>query len=391
MKIKKTRFEISLDESIVILSYLYELSKIKFPVGHLRVYQIVSLPHSRKEIVSVENFYEDTNTGFNISFSRDILVILRWRNAPCFLSFTTFKNDDNNETVYFGFDGEEIDDEPYDEELDGYELYKTILEQALNKSEIHKQIFSFSNIYSSNMIGNLKKVDSQKIFYHDLLLPDFQKDQIEFFSNKILESDHSQRILITGYAGVGKSEVLENIIHNLMGDLLILKLERLNIDFSKLFAFLNIFDNSLLVIDDLDNLTMNSDTRNIFYDLLMLMDSYKNSKIHIAASINENKFKYIKSHLAFKFDSIISINEIEPDYYMSLIKRETDNEEILTSITDSLLEKMKEKMVSGAFIVKFIGQLKDKLNTYAEINEETVDHYFDIIYRSYYNEIIVDD
>ncbi len=176
-----------------------------------------------------------------------------------------------------------------------------------------------------------------------------------------------------------------------MGDLLIVKLERLNIDFSQLFAFLNIFDNSLLVIDDLDNLTMNSDTRNTFYDLLMLMDSYKNSKIHIAASINENKFKYIKPHLAFKFDSIVSINEIESDYYMSLIKRETDNEEILTSITDSLLEKMEEKMVSGAFIVKFIGQLKDKVNNYREINEEIVDHYFDIIYRSYYNEIIVDN
>ena len=269
-------------------------------------------------------------------------------------------------------------------------MYEFIRMESYRKSGIHKKCFSYNYTFSRNVIDDLKQINKDRLNNEPVFLPKDKLHQIEKFKKRALVSDKAVRILLNGSPGTGKSQLIENIMHHLYGELIIVKVQGFKTDFRMIFEFLSIFDKALLIIDDVDIFLKNREDNHSaidrLYDFLQIIDSSKFDKVHVLATTNDKKMVDLAASRPGRFDVIMNIEGIKAENYFDLIKRETSNTEILNSISDELLLKMEEKKVSGAFIVNLVNQLISERFYSKEVNEIIADQYFDLLYEGFYKE-----
>lgn len=405
MKKGTTRFPISSNEFTIILSYLYDLFKQNESQIDLynngdykeeyKVIDILTIPSSNREIVKVAEFHKCLHTGLNILYSTNSLVILYRYGTTYYISFTidrydSEKDDTPREYVVIGIDSKHDEEYEYLQDFDIYEMYEFIRMESYRKSGIHKKCFSYNYTFSRNVIDDLKQINKDRLNNEPVFLPKDKLHQIEKFKKRALVSDKAVRILLNGSPGTGKSQLIENIMHHLYGELIIVKVQGFKTDFRMIFEFLSIFDKALLIIDDVDIFLKNREDNHSaidrLYDFLQIIDSSKFDKVHVLATTNDKKMVDLAASRPGRFDVIMNIEGIKAENYFDLIKRETSNTEILNSISDELLLKMEEKKVSGAFIVNLVNQLISERFYSKEVNEIIADQYFDLLYEGFYKE-----
>ncbi|MBZ0181568.1 MAG: ATP-binding protein [Melioribacteraceae bacterium] len=401
----RSSIEISSNESIIILSYLYDLyvkSQSEYDLynqdehdDEFRVTHILSIPSSKREMVEIAEFYKCTDTGLHKNYRSNTLVILVRKGTTYYITIQIERLESETkrpprEITMISIDCKHDENYYFPQDLDDYEIYRFLQEESYRKSGIHKKCFRYDYTFSPNLLDDIKEINRERLNDEPVYLPKEKLYQIEKFMKRVLVSDKAIRILLSGAPGTGKSQLIENVMHNLYGKIIIIKVQGFKTDFRMVFEFLKVFDKALLVIDDIDiflkNREENHHTIDRLFEFLQLIDSSKFDKVHILATTNDKKMVDLAASRPGRFDVIMDIEGIKAENYMDLIKRETENNEIIESISDALLQKMEEKKVSGAFIVNFIDQLRSERFYSNSVNAEIADQYFNLLYEGFYKE-----
>jgi len=115
------------------------------------------------------------------------------------------------------------------------------------------------------------------------------------------------------------------------------------------------------------------------------LDGFIPNNIFILAATNDKKLVDEAAARPGRFDLILDIGEIEVDNYISLIKRETDDNNILELFSPQILNKMEDKKVSGAFIVNLVKQLKTIRVSGHSVDYEIFADLFNQLYKGFYD------
>jgi hypothetical protein len=102
------------------------------------------------------------------------------------------------------------------------------------------------------------------------------------------------------------------------------------------------------------------------------------------ASTNDKKLVDLAASRPGRFDLILDVSEIEAKNYIDLVKRETDNPEILKFFDNNVIESLKVKKVTGAFIVSLIKQLNSHLLMNGKISFDEFNEYLDTTHKGFY-------
>lgn len=235
-----------------------------------------------------------------------------------------------------------------------------------------------------NLMKNMDNVD-----LNDIFLPENVRNEIDKFIycfNNYKNIGISLKYLFSGDPGVGKTEVMRAIINKCKGNGNISIVKSVS-DFSSIFEFVSSFELSLLCIDDIDLLLGNradyTDSRGL-QGFLDALDGVMKNNVFIISTTNDKKLVDVAATRPGRFSSIIDFTNIEEKFYMKLVNKVTDDEEVLGYITDSVLDRFSRNKVSGSFIVNFVKNLKVLKSCRENISEKDIVDYFDMSYSGFY-------
>ncbi len=236
-------------------------------------------------------------------------------------------------------------------------------------------------------ITPIRNVDDVKL--EDIFIPEKTKEEVQKFIycfRNYKKMGMSLKYLLSGDPGVGKTEVMRAIINSCKGYGNISVIKSVN-SFSAIMDFVSSFELSMLCIDDIDMLLGN---RSQYTETLTLkgflesLDGIMKNNVFIISTTNDKKLVDEAATRPGRFSSIIDFGNIEPMYYMNLVKRVTKDEEILGIFDDELLERFEVNSVSGSFIVNFVKNITVMKKYRGEITKDDVMEYYESSYRGFY-------
>jgi ATP-dependent 26S proteasome regulatory subunit len=181
---------------------------------------------------------------------------------------------------------------------------------------------------------------------------------------------------------------MNSIITNLKDKATIVICNGVNMEMEKIFEFCGLFEPCILVIDDIDFVAGSRDNNNKNNDqlgfLLQALDGFIPNNVFILASTNDKKLVDEAAKRPGRFDLILDIGEIEADNYISLVRRETSDNNIIDLFDRQVLNKLEDKKVSGAFIVNLVKQLKTIRTSGEDINHDIFTDIFNLLYKGFY-------
>lgn len=286
----------------------------------------------------------------------------------------------------------------HDGTMDCSDFIKELREKSLRNSFLNNKIMTISKspAFGQDLFECLKVTQIKKVSLNDIFIPPLKKEQFDRFIDAILnwENDNMPlRYLLNGPPGTGKSQLINSVIEQTKGKITVFVMNSIgggagrDISFSEVFEFCSNFERCLLVIDDLD--LYFSDRDRIFDKkelqyFLSSMDGYFQNNLFVLASTNDKKMVDIAASRPGRFDLVLDIEEINSSNYLSLILRETNDEQIIGFFTPELLSSFALKKVTGAYIVSFIKQLKNLLKSKGRITQKDFENYLNLTYNGFY-------
>jgi SpoVK/Ycf46/Vps4 family AAA+-type ATPase len=217
-----------------------------------------------------------------------------------------------------------------------------------------------------------------------------KKEQCERFIKAVKNYEKERcvlRYLFNGAPGTAKTQLINAIMNELNGTVNFFVMGGAEISLTEVFNFVRQFEKCVLVIDDLDLVVGNRDNRTNYKDMavfLSTLDGHLPNSLFLLASTNDKKLVDLAASRPGRFDMILDIDAIDNDNYMSLIKRETDDDEILSFFNTNILEMFLARKVTGAYIVSFIKQLKNLKYTNGILTSEDFNNYLNLTYNGFY-------
>jgi SpoVK/Ycf46/Vps4 family AAA+-type ATPase len=149
-----------------------------------------------------------------------------------------------------------------------------------------------------------------------------------------------------------------------------------------------LFSPSLLVIDDLDFIAgerEDNPRKNPLGEFLQALDGLLPNNVFVLASTNDKKLVDAAAQRPGRFDMILDIAEIESNNYLQLIRRETKDTEIIKLFDDETLIYLRDKKVTGAFIVSLIKQVNNAIQINGKLSKTEFLDYLDLAYKGFYD------
>lgn len=286
----------------------------------------------------------------------------------------------------------------HDGSMDCSDFIKELREKSLRNSFFNNKIITIqkSPAFGQDLIECLKVTEIKKVNLNDIFIPPLKREQFERFINTIESMDDDNpplKYLLNGPPGTGKSQLINAIIEETKGKITVFIMNCVgrgdgrDITFNEVFEFCSNFEKCLLVIDDLDlyfsDRERNYKKKELQY-FLSVMDGYFQNNLFVLASTNDKKMVDIAASRPGRFDLILDIEEINSSNYLSLILRETDDEQIIGFFTPELLSSFAMKKVTGAYIVSFIKQLKSVKKNKGSITAKDFEDYLNLTYNGFY-------
>jgi ATP-dependent 26S proteasome regulatory subunit len=239
----------------------------------------------------------------------------------------------------------------------------------------------------------IKPIEVKGRNLEEILLPFECIEAINLFIQTLRHFDHIHRplrFLLNGKPGTGKTETVRSIIEACKGYATFLLVEG-RCELREVFELASFFTPAVVCLDDIDlsfGNRLQSVDRHRLGDFLNLMDGFNKNNIFVLATTNDKDWVDVAASRPGRFDMILDVNLLEPSLYLELIRQRCPNEEIIRLFDDSILEEMKEKKVSGAFVVNLIKHIEIK----HALNHVTLDsgHVRDAIekmYRGFYKRV----
>lgn len=262
---------------------------------------------------------------------------------------------------------------------------------------------SIKNSYYKNNILSVKLDDFNNLNIYEMKIDEFKNesldkiyvpDQIKSELKRFKECaenfeliGYGLRYLLCGSPGTGKTKSVRSLINLLYGKVTILVATG-EMDFKSLFDFARLLSPAVICMDDLDLITGSRETgyfSNSLGNFLQELDGFEKNNIFLLATTNDKSLIDKAASRPGRFDMILDFGRIHKSDYFNLINSSTNNKQILELFDEDLLDKLKKKNVTGAFIVNLIKQLEIKSKLDPEYDLKNYLHdLIDISHRGFY-------
>ena len=244
---------------------------------------------------------------------------------------------------------------------------------------------------SSGILQNLEIMDSPFHNLGSLYIPKAKMDQVQrfiFSINNYGENMYSLRYLLSGKPGTGKTQIIRAIISAVRDKATVLFCKGGKLPLTDIFSFCKKFTPCLLVIDDVDFIAGNRGenfNRDQLGTFLQILDGIMPNNVFLLASTNDKSLVDAAASRPGRFDMILDISEIDSAHYLSLVNRETTNTSIINFFNEEVLNDLKQKKVTGAFIVSLVKQLKSAINMRGELSKDDFLEYLNLSHDGFYS------
>ena len=374
-------------------NYLYNLYNGKIKSADLKIKRIEGIQNHFDSYVGKPHVNFNKQCNLYQFFDLFMICNAEYLNEEYSICFkTVFRQD---QTIRFIFQHNQIfitgTSKNASRSLD---LKSYIEKQAVVNSSIQHQVIQLqkTNRYDTDLLSISKLINIPSVELDKIFIQNSKKEQIKRFNYSVNNFDRdrlSLRYLFNGKPGTGKTQIINSILNATKGRATVFIMHSGGgVALSEAIEYCSLFEPAILVIDDLDLLSLdrveNSDKSNLS-SILQFLDGIIPNNIFILAATNDKKLVDEASRRPGRFDVIIDVSEIDPEHYLSLIKRETDDERILRLFDDEKLYLLKTKNVTGAFLVSFIKQIKSAIILKGDFTEIDYNDYFNLIYKGFYD------
>jgi len=161
---------------------------------------------------------------------------------------------------------------------------------------------------------------------------------------------------------------------------------------SIVFEYAEIFRPALVCIDDIDLIVGSRDGRLDRVDLSSALQALNGfvtgEETYFIATTNDRTLLDFALKRPGRFDLIVEFSSLEPEFYLSLVRRETGDENIIRLFTDKrVVKKLRDIQATGAFIVSLLRYLRRPRFDDRRHDVETLLSVIEILYNSFKAEI----
>lgn len=269
---------------------------------------------------------------------------------------------------------------------------------------------SVKNSIYRNKIINLFFDDQNRLDVKMVERDNFVNEKIEeIFIPKIMKSEllkfgkcvdnyenfpKGLRYMFCGEPGTGKTKSIRTIMNMCYGKATIIMAEG-EIDFRMVFEFAKLLSPAVVCFDDLDLLI---GTRDKYFDrkslgqFLQQLDGFEKNNVFLLCTTNDKELIDNAASRPGRFDLVLDFGKINKANYVDIIRTHCNEAVIIKLFDDDMLNDLKKKKVTGAFIVNLIKQLeiKFKFEPDADLRKYFND-LMEISYRGFYEKYKEDD
>jgi SpoVK/Ycf46/Vps4 family AAA+-type ATPase len=188
-----------------------------------------------------------------------------------------------------------------------------------------------------DFFSGLKILEPKQTSIQEIYIPSDKVQNIERFIYAIenYEKDRiNLRFLLNGPPGTGKTQIIRSILSVIKGKATALITQGGNFPLNDVFEFCSLFEPVLLVIADFDFLITERKevfNKNKLGAFLQYLDGVEHNNIFLLTSTNDKTLVDEAAARPGRFDLILDIGEIESKNYLALIKRESNDQDIINS------------------------------------------------------------
>lgn len=271
------------------------------------------------------------------------------------------------------------------------ELIEYLQEECIKNSIYRNKIINLSFDNDNKLeikLVDKKKFDNENI--DDIFIPKATKSELLKFSKcveKYNTFSSGLRFMLCGEPGTGKTKSVRTLMNMCFGNATIIMAEG-QIRFKLIFEIAKILSPAIICFDDLDLLIGSRDRmfdRGSLGEFLQQLDGFEKNNVFLLCTTNDKDLIDNAASRPGRFDLVLDFGKINKANYTDIIRANCKNEYILELFTDELLERLKKKKVTGAFIVNLIKQLdiQHKLDPEFDLNQYIKD-FLKISYNGFY-------
>jgi hypothetical protein len=247
---------------------------------------------------------------------------------------------------------------------DAQMLLENLLTKCVQTSPYQNEtLLATSGRANGQMIG-LFGIDLGNDSLNDVFLPTEIRRQLDLFISALSNFDRVRtplRYLFSGKPGTGKTKIIRAIANACKGKATFLFSNGAEERVDELFEVASMFSPVVLCIDDIDMLTGSRQDGLYNHQLatfLQRLDGFTKGDQFLLATTNDKALVDLAASRPGRFDRILDVSLIEPTHYMSLVKSKTANDAVVEKFDEDILELLRRKRVSGAFIATLVKHLE---------------------------------
>lgn len=380
---------LKMTEAFFVKDFLYKVFKKEIVFENFSVDKILSL-ESRDtfypEKVTVE--YNSRNAHYDI-IDPFVLFSIKFQNIELDICYSRVIEENLQRPSKY----EILHIKPsYNTELRSRDIFEFILTESLKASFLKNSILIYESVDPEIFdIGSIKILSSDDVEINKIYLPQIKQHHIDRFIyavNNYHRDGITLRYLLNGAPGTGKTHIINNIIKELKGKATVFILAGELNDLLRMFSFCKMFEPCVLILDDLDLIIGSRDNvykPQLLSSFLQHLDGMLKSNIFMLAATNKKEFVDKAASRPGRFDLILDIAEIEAENYLQLVKRETDDKDIINFFTDDVLTTIKLKKVTGAFIVNLVKQMISIKKMNGKLSHDDFEQCLDLTHKGFYS------
>ncbi|MCX6159225.1 MAG: ATP-binding protein [Ignavibacteriae bacterium] len=373
-----------------IKTYLHGLYMGTQKNENLVIENFAALASNANPVMTAPQIATYKENGSAIIENHSIYVHLRYMGAPYQVTVFLISNGNGmfNDLKYF-ISVLGIENNSYQtHQLADHIISESIKNSIYKNSIINLKFDSEGRIDIEEM--NISEFKSEKL--EEIFIPASYKTELKKFYKCIKDYKDiglKLRYLFSGKPGTGKTKSVRTLINMCHKKATILLTEG-DVDFKALFDFARLFEPAIICLDDLD-LLVGSRSSNyspkLLSSFLQELDGFDKNNVFLLATTNDKELVDLAASRPLRFDLTLDFGMLDNKNYYDLVMANTKNEKILNIFDDELMDSLKKKKVTGAFIVNLIHQaeIMDKINPATDL-KKYLQNFIEMSYNGFYKE-----
>lgn len=241
------------------------------------------------------------------------------------------------------------------------DLYKKIRSLAFNNSQFKGKCIKVK--LREGRFRGIEIIDI-KAAGNELILNDTQRNFIEHFIKRVKRGGNA-RYLLNGEPGTGKTESIREIARNLIPNVtFVIPDFSTSDDLTSIMEACEIFDNAVIVMDDIDLYLGSRDNGSytrLLGQFLSFFDGVKKRKISLLASTNDKGLVDKAAERPGRFNFTLDFSYLDADQIVKVCKIHLPKKWQIQAVYDALTGTVNGKKVNitGAFIANLADNIKE--------------------------------